>query len=205
MATRKTRLVVLVSGHGSNLQALIDAISEGILDAQIVLVLSSRPGVFALQRAEKAKIPTAVASWKAFAEEYGRSHRETYDASLAELVAGCKPDFIFLLGWMRVLGSRFLESFPGKVVNLHPALPGTFPGEGAIAKAWESGQAGKIKASGAMTHFVPDAGVDSGPVILSESLSMENFASFEEFEAAMHRLEHRLVVKTAKKLCQNKE
>ncbi|TXT49825.1 MAG: phosphoribosylglycinamide formyltransferase [Spirochaetes bacterium] len=205
MAVRKTRLAVLVSGQGSNLQALIDAISVGILDAEIALVLSSKPRAFALERAGKARIPTAVASWKAFVEEFGRSRRETYDAALAGIVAGYDPDFIFLLGWMRVLGRSFLDHFPGKVVNLHPALPGTFPGEGAIAKAWESGQAGKTKVFGAMTHFVPDEGVDSGPVILSESLPLENFASLEGFEAAMHRLEHRLVVETAKKLCNYKE
>lgn len=203
MGDGKTKLAVLVSGQGSNLQALMDAIAEGALDARIVLVLSSKPGVQALKRAEKAGIPAAALSWKAFAEEFGRSKRDVYDEALARMVEPYAPDYIFLLGWMRLLGPRFLDAFPGKVVNLHPALPGTFPGEDAIERAWRSGQAGEIQYSGAMTHFVPDEGVDSGPVILSEALSLTAFSSLQEFEAAMHRLEHGLVVATARILCQS--
>jgi len=190
------RLVVLVSGEGSNLQALIDALAPGGLPARIVLVVSSKPGARALERAASAGIP-------AFARPYLRNgaldaaaSRAAYDATLAEEILAWKPDFVFLLGWMRVLGEAFVSKFPGKIVNLHPALPGAFPGTEAIARAWEARGLGGPDESGVMTHFVPDSSVDSGPPIEVERVKMAPGSNLADFEADMHAAEHRIVVRT---------
>ena len=120
------RLVVLVSGNGSNLQALIDAINSGDVHAQIVLVLSSTSKAKALDKARAAGIPSLSLPPKALKTWSGRQDREEYDGMLASLVAPFEPDYILMLGWMRLLGVRFISKFPAKLVNLHPALPGAF-------------------------------------------------------------------------------
>ncbi len=115
---KKAKLVVMISGNGSNLQALIDASEAGQLPAQIVAVVSNRPNVYGLQRAEHHHIPTIVF--------YQTTTRAEYDADLGEFVASFNPDWVILAGWMRILSMNFLHRFPQRVVNLHPALPGQF-------------------------------------------------------------------------------
>ena len=194
------RLVVMVSGNGSNLQALIDAIGNGGLQAAIVLVVSSDPGAFALKRALEAGIP-AIALPVTHNPALDRvASRKAYDRMLAEAIAPCKPDYIFLLGWMRILGGEFISQFPGKIVNLHPALPGTFPGTHAIERAWQAFVRGDLMETGVMTHFVPDGQVDAGPVIVSERVQIGESESLEGLERRMHEVEHLLVVKTAMQL-----
>lgn len=200
IGARKARFVVLVSGNGSNLQALLDAISAGIVNASIALVLSSDPEVFALKRAAAAGIPSIALPYKRDPRLDKAASRIAFEARLSDEISARAPDYIFLLGWMRILGKAFVGRFPGKIVNLHPALPGCFPGTHAIERAWEACARGELSETGVMTHFVPDELVDAGPVIFSEKVIMKAGETLADFEHRMHDTEHELVVKTARML-----
>lgn len=186
------RLVVLVSGSGTNLQAIIDACQAGTLPAEVVAVVSNRKAAFGLVRAEKHGIPTVYHPLKPYCEA-GRSRRE-YDADLAQAVAGYQPDWVVLAGWMHVLSMAFLERFPYRVVNLHPALPGRFPGTHAIQRAFEAFQRGEIEHTGVMVHLVPDEGVDVGPVIAQAEVPFYPEDTLDDLEARIHQTEHELLV-----------
>lgn len=187
-----TRLAVLISGNGSNLQALIDAIRQRILPAEIVVVVSNRKEALGLHRAEKVGIPTHYFPLKPY-RDADRPRRD-YDADLAALLKPYKPDWIVLAGWMHILGNAFLQAFPYRVINLHPALPGQFPGTDAIARAFSAYQAGTIRKTGAMVHLVPDEQVDSGPVLASEDVPIYPKDTLAILEQRMHQAEHRLLI-----------
>lgn len=195
-------LAVLVSGNGSNLQALLDAIGSGTVSANVALVVSSDPGARALDRARAAGVPALAFPYVRDPALDRAESRNVYDARLAEAVLPYEPDFVFLLGWMRILGNAFISKFPGRIVNLHPALPGTFPGTHAIERAWEASRRGEITETGAMTHYVPDEGVDSGPAIMCARIAIGADETLESLEARMHETEHDLVVKTARLLAE---
>lgn len=202
MKKEKTRFAVLVSGNGTNLQALLDAIKSNHLDAEIALVVSSDPGAPAIGRAAASGVPTEVLVPPGRSPGANpREAREQYDAALADIVARSHPDFIFMLGWMRILTNVFISKFPGKILNLHPAMPGAFPGIGAIAKAWAAWHREEIEETGVMIHFVDDERVDSGPVLLTQSVKVKGSDTLADFDARMHEMEHTLVVKAAKTLC----
>lgn len=190
-----TRLVVLVSGNGSNLQAILDGCESGQLGAQVVAVISDQPDAFGLERAARAGVP-AVAMPKLKTQD-----RAAYDTELAALVASYNPDWIVLAGWMRLLSSNLLDRFPSQVVNLHPALPGTFPGTHAIERAFQAHLRGEIEYTGVMVHLVPDEGVDSGPVLAEEIVAIDSNDTLETLEAKVHSVEHRLLVETLHSLC----
>jgi len=192
---REQRLVVMVSGNGSNLQAILDACADGRINGRVAAVVSNKADVFALQRADAAGVP---------AVHIGRrpdEDRSDYDARLTELVAGFDPDFIVLAGWLRILTLSFLGWFPGRVVNLHPAKPGDLPGMNAIERAWDEALAGERTESGVMVHFVPDEGIDDGPLLATEAIPIDTGAGIEQFEAAVHAVEHRLLVGVLADLC----
>ena len=196
------RLVVLISGNGSNLQALLDSTlnTNGLLHgvAEIVQVVSNRRDAFGLQRAEKAGIERLYFPLKPYTDQ-GKS-RSQYDQDLADQIAGCKPDLIVLAGWMHILSKSFLDRFPSQVINLHPALPGQFDGANAIERAWAAFKEGLIAQSGLMVHFViPE--VDRGKVILSQSIELNVYDSFESFKEAVHSNEHVLLVKAVYQVC----
>lgn len=190
----RAKLVILISGSGTNLQAILDACASGYLPAEVEAVISNRAQAFGLERARRAGV-TVVARPKPKDQE-----RRGYDAELANLVASYQPDWVVLAGWMRILSSAFLERFPGRVVNLHPALPGAFPGTDAIQRAFQAYQQGAIQHTGVMVHLVPDEGVDSGPVLASESVPIFPGDTLEELEQRIHAVEHRLLVETLQKL-----
>ena len=194
----KARLVVLISGSGTNLQAILDACASGSLRAQVAAVVSNKSDAFGLERARRAGVP-AIA--KPRPKELDR--RE-YDTQLADLVASYQPGWIVLAGWMRVLSSNFLGRFPGRVINLHPALPGAFPGIHAIDRAFEAYRKGEIRGTGVMVHLVPDEGVDCGPVLLQEDVSILPEDTLETLEARIHSVEHRLLVAAVKKAIETK-
>jgi formyltetrahydrofolate-dependent phosphoribosylglycinamide formyltransferase len=175
----------LASGGGSNLQAIMDACREGVLDADVVGVVSNRSDAFALRRAADAGIPTAVVPVD------GRS-RAIYDGVLAHAVGNYEPDLVVLAGWMRVLSDAFVSRFD--VINIHPALPGAFPGIGAIERSFAAWQNGEISEGGVMVHWVPDSGVDDGPVIAQRSVSFVEGDTLETFEQRVHDVEHELFV-----------
>lgn len=196
---KKAGLVVLISGFGSNLQAILDAIDAGTLDADVRAVISNRADAYGLERARLAGIPVRVKS-----RSQGQT-REDYDAELAELVRGYKPDLILLAGWMRILTMAFIGRFPDRIVNLHPALPGTFPGVNAIERAYRAYRQGEINHTGVMVHLVPDEGVDLGPVLGQQVVEIRPEDSLEDLEKRIHACEHVLFVKTIQQLIKQME
>ena len=183
-------LVVLVSGNGSNLQAILDSIRSGELEAKVKVVISNNKNAFALERAKSAGVPTEVLM------KSKEQNRSNYDFQLAEIVSNYQPDWIILAGWMRILSMSFLGRFPGKVINLHPALPGEFPGVHSIERAYQAFKDGQIDHSGVMIHLVPDEGVDSGPVLNQQVVQLLPEENLDQFEARMHVCEHKLLVET---------
>lgn len=192
------KLVVLISGNGSNLQALIDAIRIKALDASIALVVSNRKDAFGLVRAEKAGIPTRYFPLKAYTD--ANRSRSEYDTDLAKIVAEMKPDWIVLAGWMHILSAVFVERFPYRVVNLHPALPGKFPGAHAIEDAFAAFRRGEIKQTGCMVHLVPDEAVDAGPVIGVAEVPIYRSDTLEMLANRIHQAEHALLVQSLQRL-----
>lgn len=193
-----SRLVVLISGGGSNLQAILDACAAGWLAAQVVAVVSNKGDAFGLERARQAGVPAIHLSPTPFGSS--SDSRQAYDAALAELVAGFQPDWVVLAGWMRLLTLSFLGRFPGRVVNLHPARPGAFPGTHAIERAYEAFRRGEIGETGVMVHLVPDEGVDDGPVLAWEAVPIYPADTLGSLEARIHAVEHRLLPETLRRL-----
>jgi phosphoribosylglycinamide formyltransferase-1 len=153
------RLVVLVSGSGTNLQALIDACADPAYGARVVAVGADRDGIEGLARAERAGIPTFVRKLGDF------SDRELWDRALADTVAGFEPDLVVLAGFMKLVSDDFLTRCDGRVVNTHPALSPSFPGTSGPAEALAYG----VKVTGC-TLFVVDGGVDTGPIVAQEAV-----------------------------------
>lgn len=189
-----SRLVILISGNGSNLQAILDACASGELDANVVSIISNKADVYGLIRAQNAGIESVH-----FNKLENESRRD-YDTRLANYVTTKLPDYVILAGWMRILSSSFLSSFPNRVVNLHPALPNTFPGTHAIERAYEAYKRGEIKHTGVMVHLVPDEGIDNGPVFASEIVSVFAEDTLDSLETRVHQTEHKLLIKTLKEL-----
>ena len=184
-----SRLVVLASGNGTNLQAVIDACDSGQLDAKVVGVGSDNAQAFALHRASEHGIPFAVVS------SQKNEPRRDCDTRLAAAVALWHPDLVILAGFMRVLSIMFLAQFRDRVINLHPALPGQLPGINSIARAYVEFEAGTRTSTGVMVHLVPDEGVDSGPVIATEIVAINNSDTLADLESRMHAAEHRVLVR----------
>jgi phosphoribosylglycinamide formyltransferase-1 len=184
-----TKLVVFVSGHGSNLQAILDAIKSGDLKAQVVAVVSDNPSAFGLIRAHDHHVPTVVI-------EKGAKSNDQYGSELAHAVAPFNPDLVVLAGFMRKLSRTFLDHFKNRVINLHPALPGSFPGLRAIERALRAFKSGKITHTGVMIHYVVDEGIDSGPLIAQTSVSITAEDTLEILTVRVHETEHRLLVNT---------
>lgn len=191
-------LVVLASGNGSNLQAVIDACAAGRLPAEVSLVVSDRSKAHALQRARAAGIPAR------HLPVVGRERRE-YDKELGEVVAAAEPAFVVLAGWMRILTSEFLDRFPNRVVNLHPALPGEFPGMHAIERAHAAFGAGELERTGVMVHLVPDEEVDSGPVVATAEVPIRVGDSLEDLTERVHETEHDLLIEALAGLLSGEE
>jgi phosphoribosylglycinamide formyltransferase 1 len=176
------RIAVFVSGSGTNLKALIDAQAAGRLGSgEITLVVSDKEEAFALKRAREAGIDTFV-----FTPGQGTT-REEYDSRLAEKIDSDKIDLVVLAGFMRVLSASFVSRYSGRILNIHPALLPAFKGTRGIKDAYEYG----VKVTGVTVHFVTEE-LDAGPVILQESIRVEEQDSLEELEEKIHDLEHRL-------------
>jgi formyltetrahydrofolate-dependent phosphoribosylglycinamide formyltransferase len=191
------RLVVMVSGNGSNLQAILDAISTGELNAQVVLVVSNRREAYGLVRAEKANVPTLYFPLKPFTQ--AGKPRTAYDAELAHAILPYQPDYVVLAGWMHILSEAFLTHFPRRVINLHPAKYGAFDGTNAIERAYEAYRMGQITESGCMVHYaIPK--VDAGEVLAQANVPLYADDTLESFAERMHAQEHRLLVEVLRSL-----
>ncbi|MFD5704526.1 phosphoribosylglycinamide formyltransferase [Streptomyces lasiicapitis] len=189
------RLVVLVSGSGTNLQALLDAIAERGADAygaEVVAVGADRTGIAGLERAERAGLPTFVCRVKDYAS------RDEWDRALAEATAAHAPDLVVSAGFMKIVGKEFLARFGGRTVNTHPALLPSFPGAHGVRDALAYG----AKVTGCTVHFVDD-GVDSGPIIAQGVVDVRD----EDDESALHErikeVERRLLVEVVGRLARD--
>ncbi len=189
------RLVLMASGNGSNVQAVLEACAAGTIAAVVAAVVSDRADARVLARADAAGVPAVHVGRR------GGEARADYDARLADVVSGFSPDHVVLLGWMRILTMSFLGWFPGMVINLHPALPGELPGVDAIERAFDEHVAGTRSASGVMVHLVPDEGVDVGPVLAAAAVEIELDDTLDSFAERMHATEHRLVIGTLAQVC----
>jgi len=198
-----TRIAVLISGNGSNLQAILDATAEGRLpDVEVALVVSNRRDAYGLERAIQHGVPVVWFPLQPYTRA-GRP-RAAYDSDLAALVAGFGVGWVVLAGWMHLLSQAFLDRFPGRVINLHPALPGQFPGTHAIERAFKAFHAGQITHTGVMVHLVPDEAVDAGPVLAQEDVRIYPHDTLDDLEARIHAVEHRLLVRAlGELLCQS--
>ncbi len=159
MNSRHNGVVVLVSGRGSNLQAIIDAVRDGRLPTAICAVISNEPGAPALARARAAGIPAQTIDHRDFPA------RERFEQTLMQRIDACQPRLVVLAGFMRILGKDFINHYAGRLINIHPSLLPAFPGLNTHARALQSG----VKSHGASVHFVTHA-VDGGPVIIQASV-----------------------------------
>ena len=188
------RIAVLVSGFGSNLQAIIDSVENGDLPgAEVGLVVSNRKDAYGIQRAIEHGIPVVYVPLAPYSRA-GRP-RSDYDRDLASLIGSFRADWVVLAGWMHVLSDSFIRHFPSRVVNLHPALPGTFPGTHAIERAYQAYRRGEIEHTGIMVHLVPDPAVDAGPVVAQQIVPIHPTDSLESLESRMHHVEHEILVR----------
>ena len=179
------RLVVLVSGAGTNLQALLDACADPAYGAAVVAVGSDRAGITALDRAERAGVPTFVLTVEDFAD------RTAWDAALAEQVAGYQPDLVVLAGFLKLAGAPFLARFAGRSLNTHPALSPSFPGMHAPRDALAYG----VKVSGA-TLFLLDEGVDTGPIVAQAVVPVRDDDDVQGLHERIKSVEREMLVET---------
>lgn len=193
MASPAFRVAVLISGTGTNLQALLDTVHRqpiapaaaepaGVASIEVACVASSRPSAPGLARAERAGVETAVF---AIADHPDRDAR---DRALGDWLEEREVDLIVLAGFMELLGAEFVRSFPGRIVNVHPSLLPAFPGVGAIERAVEHG----VRVTGVTVHYV-DEHLDNGPIVFQEALELSYPARIDEIEQRVHALEHRLL------------
>lgn len=188
------RIAVLVSGSGTNLQALLDCQAQGQLQpAEIVLVISNRPNAFALTRAADSKVPALCVDHKNYAT------RMAFENALIAALEEAQVDAVVLAGFMRILSPHFIERFPNRILNTHPALCPAFPGINAPKQAIEAG----VKLSGCTVHFV-DAGVDTGPILFQESVPVLEDDSAASLHKRIQVLEHRMLPHATKLLAAGK-
>jgi phosphoribosylglycinamide formyltransferase-1 len=186
------RIGVLVSGRGSNLQALIDAARRGELRGEVAVVVSNVERALGLERARKAGIPAV------FRDHRGKK-REAFDAEIVEILQAHRVDLVCLAGFMRLLSPVFVRAFPGRIVNIHPALLPAFPGLDAQRQAWEHG----AKVSGATVHLV-DEGLDSGPIVAQEAVPVLSSDTPETLAARILEAEHRLYPRAVRLLLEGR-
>ena len=175
------KLGVLISGSGTNLQAIIDAIAAGQLDATVELVVSSRPDAYGITRAQQAGINVLVLNKEVYKD------RLAADAQIAQALkeAGC--EYVAMAGYMRMVNAPLLEAFPNRIINLHPALLPSFKGAHAIQDAFDAG----VKITGVTVHFA-NAEYDKGPIIAQEPVEVREGDTVDDLDARIHETEHRL-------------
>lgn len=174
------RVGVLISGRGSNLQALIAAAAAGRLGGEVAVVVSNVAAAAGLARAREASIPAHVS------ERQGRA-REAHDREILDILGAHRIDLVCLAGYMRILSAEFVRAFAGRILNVHPSLLPAFPGPAAVRLAFEHG----VRVAGATVHFVDEA-LDGGPIVLQEALRVAHDDTPETLAARILRLEHRI-------------
>jgi phosphoribosylglycinamide formyltransferase-1 len=187
------RLGVLVSGSGTNLQAIIDRIRQGELQAEIVCVISNKADAYALVRAAEHGIPAII-------HEYGRfPERRSYDAATVEILRSHNVALVILAGFMRIVTDVMVDAFPNAIINIHPALLPSFPGLHAQQQALDYG----VRFSGCTVHFV-DCGTDTGPIILQAVVPVEQNDTEETLSARIQKAEHRTFAEAIRLYCEGR-
>jgi phosphoribosylglycinamide formyltransferase-1 len=189
----KKRLGVLVSGDGSNLQALLDACAAPDFPARVAVVLSNVPTAFALERARRAGVAAEVLDHKSFAD------RADFDAALVARLRKHEVEMVCLAGFMRLLGTGFLQAFPGRILNIHPTLLPAFPGLHGPRQSLAHG----VKIAGCTVHFV-DAELDSGPIIVQAAVPVLPDDDEEKLAARILVEEHRIYPLAVRWLCEGR-
>jgi phosphoribosylglycinamide formyltransferase-1 len=187
---KKLRLGILVSGRGTNLQAIIDSINEGKLLAEIVIVISDNPKAMALERAKIANIPTAYVK---------PGKKSEFEREIIRILEENKVDLIVLAGFMRILSADFVSRFPLRIINIHPSLLPSFPGLEAQRQALEYG----VKITGCTVHFVNEI-VDGGPIILQEAVPVYDDDTVESLSARILEKEHKILVEAIRLFGENR-
>lgn len=187
------RLAVLVSGSGTNLQAIIDRVESGEINAEISCVISNKADAYALTRAARHGIPVVVH------ENAGFSERRLYDAATIEILRSHRADLVILAGFMRILTDVMVNAFPNAIMNIHPALLPSFPGLHAQKQALDYG----VRFSGCTVHFV-DSGTDTGPIILQAVVPVEQDDTEETLSARIQKAEHRTFAEAVKLFVEGK-
>lgn len=188
--SKKTKVGILVSGNGSNLQAIID---EKIASCEIALVISNKPDVYAIKRAQSNNIPVEIINNKNF------ETREEFERQLIKSLDSRGIELIVLAGFMRVLTPLFVRHYKNRIINIHPALLPSFPGVDAAKQALEYG----VKYSGCTVHFVDD-GVDTGPIVLQAIVSIEDSDTEQTLLERIHKEEHRVFPEAVRLFCEGK-
>lgn len=183
------RIVVLVSGTGSNLQAVIDAVKSGELAVEIAAVGADREGTYGVERSSDAGLETFVVNFNSFPT------RAEWDAALTARVASYAPDVVLSSGFMRIVSADFIDAFNGKYLNTHPALLPAFPGAHGVRDAMAYG----VKVTGCTVHWA-DAGVDTGPIVAQEAVAIEPGDTEETLHERIKVVERRLLVNTLAQL-----
>ncbi|TLM72993.1 MAG: phosphoribosylglycinamide formyltransferase [Actinobacteria bacterium] len=181
MSDRKLRLGVLISGSGTNLQAIMDACSAGSLAAEVVVVISNKEAAYGLERARKAHIDAV------FVDRTAYTTMAEYNLTIRDVLKAHEVDYVVMAGYMRLLGREVLAEYPMRVLNIHPALLPSFPGASGLHDAWEYG----VKVTGVTVHFA-DERFDAGPVIAQEAVEIREDDTIESVEARIHEAEYRL-------------
>lgn len=174
-------IAVFASGNGSNFQAILDAVNDRKLNADIKLLVCDQPGAFVTERAKQAGIDVFEFRAKNYPD------KEKYEQEILGKLRELQVEWIVLAGYMRLIGTTLLSSYEGRIINIHPSLLPAFPGKDAIGQAL----AAKVKASGVTVHYV-DEGMDTGPIIAQEKVELIENESDESFQAKIHKVEHQL-------------
>lgn len=191
--SEQTPIAVLVSGGGTNLQSLIDRIEQGLVPARIALVLSNTPEAYGLVRAQKHGLPTAVVPHSDF------PNRESHDRAVVDAIRSAGAEAVVLAGYMRLLSAHFIQCFPQRILNIHPALLPAFPGLHGQQQAADYG----VKLAGATVHIVDEA-LDSGPIVLQAALPTVGGEDAQTLAQRILRLEHRIYPQAVKWLAEGR-
>ena len=187
------KIGVLLSGSGTNLQAIIDAVSEDGLPVDIVKVVSSRPDAYGIERAQRAGIPVLVMNRQKYADV------KAADAQIVEALREAGAEYVVMAGYMRKVTPVMLDAFPDRVLNLHPALLPSFKGAHAIQDAFDAG----VKVTGVTVHFANED-YDKGPIVAQEPVRVEEGWTVDQLEAAIHAVEHVLYPRVLRQLAEGR-
>ncbi|WP_391117552.1 phosphoribosylglycinamide formyltransferase [Psychrobacillus sp. L3] len=185
---RKPKFAVFASGSGSNFQVIHDAVSDGTLAGQAVLVMTDKPGAYVVERARLAEIETLAIKPSEFPS------KEAYEQVILQKLSELDVEWIVLAGYMRLIGSVLLDAYPNRIINIHPSLLPSFPGKDAIGQAMTQG----VKVTGVTVHYV-DAGMDTGPILAQQAVEVVA-GDREKTEERIHAVEHALYTKTLQDL-----